>query len=79
MALTAAIGIGSLNLSVENIMSFPIMLPPTDEQQCIVNLLDHKCKTIEKVIVEKETLISDLEAYKKSLIFEVVTGKRKVV
>ena len=35
--------------------------------------------TINGLIAEKEALVTDLDAYKKSLIFEVVTGKRKVV
>ena len=78
MALTTAIGIGSLNLSAENIMGFPIAIPPVDEQRDISIYLDNKCKAIESLIAEKESLIVDLETYKKSLIFEAVTGKRRV-
>ena len=55
------------------------MLPPYEVQLELVEHLDKKCSSIDSLIFEKETLISDLEAYKKSLIFEVVTGKRKVV
>ena len=40
--------------------------------------LDEKCAAIDALIAEKEALIADLEAYWKSLIFEVVTGKREV-
>lgn len=79
MALTSAIGIGSLNLSAENIMSFPIAIPPVEEQKKIAESLNAKCYAIELIISEKEALAADLEAYKKSLVFEVVTGKRKVV
>lgn len=78
MALTTAIGIGSLNLSAENIMSFVIPLPSPAEQSIIVRYLNHKCKTVEGLITEKQSLIDDLESYKKSLIYEVVTGKRSV-
>lgn len=49
-------------------------------QQCMIaDYLDEKCKQIDSLITEKESLINDLEAYKKSLIYEVVTGKRRVV
>ena len=48
------------------------------EQDDIVAVLDAKCATIDGIIAEKEALIADMEAYKKSLIFETVTGKRKV-
>ena len=56
-----------------------IALPPISEQNQIVEFLNQKCGDINQIIKEKENLIADLEAYKKSLIFEVVTGKRKVV
>ena len=48
------------------------------EQFAIVKYLDDKCATIDGVIAEKEALIAELETYKKSLIFETVTGKRRV-
>ena len=41
--------------------------------------LDDKMNELDSLIAEKESLINDLEAYKKSLIYEVVTGKRRVV
>lgn len=56
-----------------------IAFPSIDEQKNIANFLDKKCTDIEVLIKEKEDLISELMQYKKSLIFEVVTGKRKVV
>lgn len=56
-----------------------ITYPPENEQQVIVNYLDEAVKNMDSLISEKESLINDLEAYKKSLIYEVVTGKRKVV
>lgn len=56
-----------------------ITYPPENEQQVIVNYLDEAVKNMDSLITEKESLINDLEAYKKSLIFEVVTGKRMVV
>lgn len=58
--------------------NFRICLPSVIEQNTIVNYLNTKCSEIDNLITEKEEMITDLEAYKKSLIFEVVTGKRKV-
>ena len=66
-------------LSIEEIKSIRITLPPTrTEQDLIVHYLDEKCPHIDELIAEKELLIEDLEVFKKSLIFEVVTGKRRV-
>ena len=53
-------------------------MPSVGEQRCIADFLDKKCAAIDRVIAEKESLISDLETYKKSLIFECVTGKMEV-
>ena len=50
-----------------------------DEQKQIANYLDEKCEGIENVINEKLALIEDLEKYKTSIIYEYVTGKRRVV
>ena len=50
-----------------------------EEQIEIGRVLDRKTSQIDALIAEKEALIKELDAYKKSLIFEVVTGKRKVV
>lgn len=56
-----------------------ITLPPSVEQKRIVNYLDRKCTNIDSLISEKQALIVELEAYKRSLIYEVITGKTKVV
>lgn len=61
------------------ILNFVFCLPSGEEQREIVEYLDTKCGQIDKVIEEKEALIVDLDGYKKSLMFEVVTGKRRVV
>ena len=49
-----------------------------DEQKEIANYLDAKCAEIDRLIAKKEQLVKELESYKKSLIYEVVTGKREV-
>ena len=55
-----------------------VPVPPIEEQRAIADYLDEKCAAIDALVAEKEKLITDLEAYKKSLIFELVTGKREV-
>ena len=52
--------------------------PPLSEQKEIAEYLDKKCNQIDKAIKEKEETINKLEEYKKSLIFECVTGKKEV-
>jgi type I restriction enzyme S subunit len=54
-------------------------MPSTEEQQQITDFLDKQCTEIDSLISQKETLLKDLELYKKSLIYECVTGKREVV
>ena len=67
------------SLSMETIRSINVVLPPFDVQEQIVKYLNKKMLHMDSLIAEKESLINDLEAYKKSLIYEVVTGKRRVV
>lgn len=73
------ITVGLQNLSNGNFYSVKILHPTLDEQIEIVKYLDKRIAEIDSLIAEKESLINDLEAYKKSLIYEVVTGKRRVV
>ena len=49
------------------------------EQQEIAAYLDEKCAAIDSLITSKEALITELESYKKSLIYEYVTGKKEVI
>lgn len=72
-------GAAQPKLSQFNLMRFPIPIAPRPEQDAIEEYLNKKVEEIESLIEEKESLIADLESYKKSLIFEVVTGKRRVV
>ena len=55
-----------------------VCLPSNEEQQAIADYLDQKCGEIDKLISIKQQKIEKLKDYKKSLIFECVTGKRKV-
>ena len=58
--------------------SMPVLLPPLGEQKEIADYLDAKCAEIDGLIEKKAQLVKELENYKKSLIYEVVTGKREV-
>lgn len=67
------------NIGMKTLETLKLCVPPIDIQMQIAQTLDSRCETIDGLIEEKEALIIDLESYKKSLIYEVVTGKRKVV
>lgn len=79
MRLSGGIRIGQWDLSSNNLDNIILLIPPKNEQDDIVEYLDKRLPQIDSLISEKESLINDLEAYKKSLIYEVVTGKRRVV
>ena len=54
-------------------------VPPIEEQRQIADYLDKKCKEIEEIIADKQSQIETLESYKKSLIYEYVTGKKEII
>lgn len=54
------------------------IVPPAKEQKAIADYLDKKCSEIDSIIAAKKLQLSTLEDYKKSLIYEYVTGKKKV-
>lgn len=68
-----------VHISAFEIGNIKIALPPLDEQQEIADYLDHKCAEIEQIIADKKSQIETLDGYKKSLIYEYVTGKKEVV
>ena len=61
-----------------NFIQLPIPIPPENEQRAIADFLDAKCAQIDEIIAQKREQISTIEEYKKSLIFEYVTGKKEV-
>lgn len=71
-------GGGQPNISQDKIKNTWLPIPPLSEQQSIANYLDQKCSEIDELISIKQQKIEKLKDYKKSLIFECVTGKRKV-
>ena len=66
------------SINQEQIGNIKIPFPPLKSQEKIADYLDSKCSQIDKYITEKQNIIQKLDAYKKSLIFECVTGKRLV-
>ena len=64
--------------NIDFIKNMIIPLPDFESQYKIADFLDKKCSEIDKLITKKEQLVVELESYKKSLIYEVVTGKREV-
>ena len=66
------------NISQGQFGNISVCLPDSNEQKEIADYLDAKCAEIDRLIAKKEQLVKELESYKKSLIYEVVTGKREV-
>lgn len=73
-----AMGSTLLALTIIKIKKILVAFPPLDEQRKIVQYLKLKCSSIDANIKNKENLITKLVDYKKSLIYEVVTGKKEV-
>ena len=66
------------NIAFDDFGDTFIPVPPLDEQQEIADYLDNKCAEIERIIADKKSQIETLDGYKKSLIYEYVTGKKEV-
>lgn len=71
-------GAGLKRVSVAKNANLTIVLPSLEEQSEIADYLDTKMGKINNLISKKEQLLTELENYKKSLIFEYVTGKKEV-
>lgn len=68
-----------VGLNIELLSSCPLPNPELTEQKAIADYLDEKCSQIDRLIAIKQSKIEKLEQYKRSLIYEYVTGKREVV
>lgn len=71
-------GLGRWRLPAKQFLDFLITVPPIEEQNEIVDYLDNQCAEINALIQKKEQFLAELETYKKSLIYEYVTGKKEV-
>lgn len=65
-------------ISQEKIRNMYVISPPISEQQAIASYLDEKTSQIDSLIALKQEKITELKDYKKSIIYEYVTGKKKV-
>ncbi len=72
------VGSTSRHVNVGTIANYWLAVPPIDEQLLIADYLDSKCAAVDCAIAQKQSIIDDLKAYKQSLIYEVVTGKKEV-
>ena len=70
--------LGRWRLQTDSFNNFLFPVPPIDEQKAIADYLDKKCADIDSVIGDKMSQLETLEEYKKSLIYEYVTGKKEV-
>ncbi|MDY3110574.1 MAG: restriction endonuclease subunit S [Lachnospiraceae bacterium] len=66
------------SLTEDQLGAIKQLVPPLDEQQEIADYLDNKCAEIEQIIADKKSQIETLDGFKKSLIYEYVTGKKEV-
>ena len=73
-----ATGVKLFTIAQKTLMNSSVIIPPESEQQEISDYLDRKCAGIDNILDKKQQFIKELEAYKKSLIYEYVTGKKEV-
>lgn len=71
-------GVKLFSVPQKTLAATSIILPPFTEQRAIADYLDKKCAEIDELIAIKQQKIEALKEYKKSVIFEYVTGKKEV-
>lgn len=71
-------GVKLFSISKKILANTTLIMPPDEEQLKITDYLDKKCAEIDTLIAKKTNLLTELETYKKSLIYEYVTGKKEV-
>ena len=71
-------GTAQPNLSADNLGKYKICIPPVEEQKAIVKYLNNICSQIDNLIIGKKKQFSTIQQHKKSLIYEYVTGKKRV-
>lgn len=73
MRLSSGLRVGQWDLNIDTFLNIPMILPPLSEQHLISSYLDAKCSEIDSALSLQEQMISELRAYKQSLITETVT------
>ena len=71
-------GTAQPNLSADNLGKYKICIPPVEEQMTIVEYINNICSQIDNLIIGKRKQLSTIQQHKKSLIYEYVTGKKRV-
>ena len=66
------------DLRFSNFSQVPLLVPPIEEQETVADYLDQKTNEIDSIIAKKKKQLDVLAEYKKSLIYEYVTGKKEV-
>ncbi len=79
LALSTGIRVRSCDLRWNKISTLPFLIPSLEEQDGIVKYIEKRLYDIDKLIAIKQAKIDKLQEYKKSLIYEYVTGKKEVV
>lgn len=80
LAKSTMVGTGGLKrVSPKFVSNYQMGVPSLDEQKQIADYLDEKCAKIDEIIALRTEQINQLKEYKKSLIYEYVTGKKEVV
>ena len=79
IALATGIRVRSCDTNWNKLKELPYILPSKEEQEEIVTYIDKRCSEIYTIIAKKNALLEEMEALKKSTIFEYVTGKKKVL
>ncbi len=79
LALATGIRVRSCDLRWNKLSELPYPIPPIEEQQQIVDYIDNRLEKADGVIAELREQLEVLDQYKKSLIYEYVTGKKEVV
>lgn len=78
LRLSSGMRIGQWDLGFDDFKNLPFILPNEEEQQEIVEYIDRKCAEIDRLVAAKQDLLAELATYKKSVIYEFVTGKKEV-
>lgn len=77
-SLSTGIRASRLRLYPKDFFNIMFPVPPLEEQQAILDALNSKLSAVDRLIAIKQAKIEKLEQYKRSLIYEYVTGKREV-
>lgn len=78
LALATGIRVRTCDTNWNKIKELPYILPSMEEQEEIVGYIDEELTKIDKLIESKKQLLTELETYKKSVIYEYVTGKKEI-